>query len=404
MQLPAHPNGGVQIGISDIIQWRDCAARMVEGMKRHDVGDPPESWSPANAYGSAIHLCLEMLDNGATIYEAAQAAMAKFKQWLEPSDLSRLIEDMEKYLAREMTGVRTLLNEGEISFKLFVHPTAGQVWFRARIDRLYQSLDDDGHLIHLDFKSSKWAKSADEVAEDLQIWSYNLTIIRWFTDLYPEVDNVVLEQVYDQLMYGQIPTQKGDAQRTEIARWLIAAVTAIIEDEEMEPTFNEFCPWCHLAMDCPVVQTQLTDWATTRIAALMPREPKLKKDGTPSKVLGPPKLDPDGLRDYVEMLPKVKRAAAVLKVFNDTVTETLKEMPDSELHLLGRKKVDRNRRVFTTAAKRAIIEEMGLGRALMLFQVTIAEVQRFFGGDKEAAAAIEQLAEKERAYTVIEEL
>ena len=51
MQLPAHPDGGVQIGISDMLAWRACPQRFVFGMRRHDEGgESPESWSPANAW------------------------------------------------------------------------------------------------------------------------------------------------------------------------------------------------------------------------------------------------------------------------------------------------------------------------------------------------------------------
>lgn len=403
MKLPAHPKGGVQIGVSDILQWRDCAQRMEFGMRRHEQGDPPESWSPENAYGSAIHLCIAMLDDGATPDEAVQAAFAQFKQWLEPSDLSRLHEDIEKYLAREILGVRTLLNEGEISFRLFEHPVVGQVWFRARIDRLMQSLDDPRMLIHVDYKSSKWAKSEEEVAEDVQIWSYNLAIFEWFTDVYPEVDDPSLQQWYDQLRYGQIPTQKAPAQREEIRRFLITAATAVIDDEDMEPTFNEWCPWCPLKMDCPVVQFQLTDWALTRIAALMPREEKFNKDGSVSKRPGKVVLDDSRLKEYIDLQHDVKRAAKVLTSFDETLTKTLKAMPDSELHHIGKQKTERQRRAFTPEAKRQVIAEVGLPTFILLADLSIANIERFYGS-KSAAADVVALAEKQPSFFVVEGL
>lgn len=405
MKLPAHPNGGVQIGVSDILQWRDCPQRMLFGMRRHEeTGEAPESWSPANAYGSAIHLCISMLDEGATQDECANAAFAEFSKWLDPNDLSRLYEDMEKYLAREILGVRTLLNEGEISVPLFVHPVLGQVWFRARIDRLYQSISDPSQLVHVDYKSGKWAKSEEEVAKDIQIWSYNWSIYEWFVYTFPEVDNPTLAQWYDQLRYGQIPTSKGPAQREEIKRWLIRAVTALLDDEEMEPTFNEWCPWCPLKMDCPVVQYQLTDWATSRIAALMPREQKFNKDGSVSKRQGPVVLDPERIGEYINLLPDVKRAKQVLEIFEKTVNGTLKEMPSSDLHSHGKQLVERTVRGFSPTAKRAIIEELGLGTFLLLSDLSLASVERFFGDDKESAAPILDLAEKQPGYSVVTDL
>jgi hypothetical protein len=401
MKLPHHPQGGVQVGVSDVLAWRDCAARAKLGRRRLEGNEAPESWSPQNAYGSAIHDCLSALDNDATPEQAAQAAFARFKQWLEPSDVTLLLEDMRKFQEREAVGVRTLLNEGEIAVPLFVHPVAGQVWFRSRIDRLYQSLDDPGLLFHTDYKSGKYAKSHEEVAEDIQLWAYNFNIFEWFTDLYPEVENVRLLQTYDQLRYGEVPTQKDAEQRAEIKRWLIVAITAMIEDEVEAPTFNQWCPWCPLKMDCPVVQFELTEWATIRIAALMPREPKTKKDGTPSKVLGPPQLDSDRIVEYVKLLPEVHRAAQVLTSFDEIVRDTLKQMPDSELQTLGKAKAERSRRAFTTEAKRKVVDEVGLTIALMIFDLSLASVDRFFGPKSDEAVKIAALAEKLPSYIVI---
>jgi hypothetical protein len=377
---------------------------MADGMKRHEGKESPEAQSPAASYGSAIHLCLEMLDDGATPDQAAQAAFARYAKWLEPSDLTLLMEDMERYLEREILGVRTLLNEGEISVPLFVHPTAGPVWFRARIDRLYQSIEDPARLIQVDYKSSKHAKSHEEVAKDIQQWGYNFIVHAWFEALYPEVENVYLEQIYDQLRYGQIPTQKSAAQREQIKQWLIKAITAVIDDEEMLPSFNTWCGYCHLRFDCPVVQYELTDWATARISALMPREEKLKKDGSVSKLKGPVVLDRDRIREYVDLLPQVKSAKTVLESFDKEVTDVLKDMPTSSLAELGRKKTERSVRVFSPEAKRQIIEEVGLGTALMLFDLSLESVKRFFGDDTEMAEKIASLAEKQPAYTVIDTL
>jgi hypothetical protein len=404
MQLPARADGGVEIGISDILAWRDCATRAKFGRRRLEGREAPESWSPANAYGSAIHDCIAALDDGQTPEEAALAAMGRFKAWLEPADLSLLHDDLEKYQAREALGVRTLLNEGEVSILLFVHPTAGAVWLRGRIDRLYQDLNDPAVLTHLDWKSGKWPKSYEEVAEDLQLWTYNLLIVEWMADLYPEVENVRLMQIMDQLRYGQVPTQKSEAQRAEIRRWLVTAITAMIADEEESPTFNQWCPWCPLKMDCPVVQFELTEWATTRIETLMPREEKRNKDGALSKRQGPVVLDTDRIDEFVELLPDVHRAAQVLGTFEEEVRSVLKQMPETELARLGKRKVERSRRVFTTEAKRQIIELVGLPTALMLFDVSISGVERFYGEHSREAESIVELAETQAGATAIAEL
>lgn len=404
MELPAHPAGGVQVGISDVLAWRDCAMRAKFGRRRLVGQEAPESWSPANAYGSAVHDAIAALDDGTELAVAINRAFARFKQWLEPSDLSRIAADLMQYQAREVLGVRTLLNESEIAIPLFEHPAAGQVWFRARIDRLYQTLDDSGLLLHYDWKSSKWPKSYEEVGKDLQLWAYNLAIVEWFCDLYPEVEDVRLVQTYDQLNYGQIPTQKSAPQREQIRTWLITAITAMIADTEEAPTFNEWCPWCPLKWECPVVEYQLTDWALTKIAALMPREEKLNKDGSVSKRRGKVVLDAGRIAEYVELLDDVHRAGQTLESFETEVRDTLKRMPDTELAALGRKKVERSRRVFSAEAKRAVIDDIGLARALMIFELSISGIERFFGEGSPEATRLTGLAEKEHSYTAIADL
>ena len=55
-------------------------------------------------------------------------------------------------------------------------------------------------------------------------------------------------------------------------------------------------------------------------------------------------------------------------------------------------------------AKRAIIEELGLGTFLLLSDLSLAAVERFFGDDKEAAGPILNLAEKQPGFSVVTDL
>jgi hypothetical protein len=402
VRLPERADGrGVEIGPSDIMAWRECPARAKLGRRRLEGKESPETWSPENAYGDAVHYVIMRLDEGDDVQDAVQQAFERRRQWLEPSDLTRLADDADKYLARERVGVRTILNEGEISIPLFEHPTAGRVWLRGRIDRLYQSLDDPGLLIAVDWKSSKWPRSHEQVAGDLQLWTYALLIYEWFSDLYPEVDDVRLIQIYDQLRYGEIPTHKGPEQREEIRRWLIAAVTGMINDQQEAPTYNRFCAHCPLKMDCTVVRDELTDWALTEIAALMPREERYNKDGSVSKRPGPPALDPDRIAEYVQLLPRAQQAEQVLDRFCEQLRELLKRMPDAELAGLGKRKSDRSRSVFSTESKREVVQRVGLPVALMLFDLSLASVERFFGASSQEAKDIIALAQKEHGYTAI---
>lgn len=234
------------VGISDIVQYLACPTRFEYGMRRHGGKAGQESWSPANAYGSAIHHAIHVLDQTGDIDRAIQEAFREYKQWLDPDDLQLLRDDLDLYLTREPLGYETVLSEGEIKVPLFVHPTEGQVYFRARIDRVYVRVDDDSSYMVVDYKSSKHAKSESEVMEDPQAWAYQWALREYF----PEIEHLVHR--YDQLRFGMIETRKNEGQLKRMHAWLVEAATAVIEDSELKPTFNDFCPWC-LPSGSPVV-------------------------------------------------------------------------------------------------------------------------------------------------------
>jgi hypothetical protein len=78
------------IGISDLVGYLECPQRAELGMRRHTGKAAPESWSPANAYGSAIHLGIHVLDETGDVEQAVTTAFREFKQWLDPDGLQLL--------------------------------------------------------------------------------------------------------------------------------------------------------------------------------------------------------------------------------------------------------------------------------------------------------------------------
>jgi hypothetical protein len=133
----------------------------------------------------------------------------------------------------------------------------------------------------------------------------------------------------------------------------------------------------------------------------MPREERLNKDGSVSKRPGAVQLDPERIGEYVDLLPDVHRAASVLKRFEEELRSTLVRMPDTSLRRLGKRKDSRSRRVFSTEAKRRLIEQVGLTRALMMFDLSLESVKRFYGKDKATVDEILALAEGQRTYTTV---
>lgn len=383
MKLPRN-----EIGVTDLLGYALCPSRMQFGMRRHEGKESPEGIIPEGAYGSAVHHMVEVYDKTLDEDTAVREAFTKHIHWLDVEDLDALRDDLETYKQRDPVGVRTVLSEEEARVPLFEHPTEGLIYFRFRVDRLYQRLDNEGIFEHIDYKTSKWRKTEGQVHEDPQLWSYNWGL----HELLPEIEH--LRQFYDQMRFGVEETSKTDYQRGQIKEWLIVAATAVIEDHEHLPTFNDFCAWCPLKMDCPEIREGLTDFALARIAVLAPRNPKLKKDGTPGKLLGPPELDPERFTEYVEVLPKVKQAIKALDKFQETVGAALKTMPSDRREALGYRTFTKSSSYIPPHRMRELAEEIGWDNFAQIANLSRAAAERHFGKNAEELNVIDHYIEK----------
>jgi hypothetical protein len=340
MRLP-----NAAIGPTDIQQYRDCPRRFEFGMQRwSEAGEHPEAQGPDTAYGSAVHEAIALIGKADCGDEQAiQRAFDHYAKWLEPDDLARLRADLDTYRQRDYLGVRTIAVEQELRIPLFKHE--GQTFYlRTRIDRLYQRLDNPSVFIHVDYKSSRWPRTEKEVHEDRQLWLTNL-IVHGF---YPEC--LTLVQAYDQLNYGVVTTRKNEDQRALIRDWAIHQATTILGDDELRPTKNQWCPWCPIMESCPVVP-QLTEFALAEVAALAPAEKQGRKT-----VL---KLDPDLFDVYLEQLDDVELARKVLKRFDESVRDTIRDMPSSRRARAGYELRPRGRDRWPTEALRAAHDVLG---------------------------------------------
>lgn len=338
-----------EIGISDVLAYRDCPRRFSFSMKRHmPEGEPPEA-AAEHAYGSCIHDVLsgieeKDLDND----KAVQLAFDKWGWALDPDDMTLIQHDIETYYERDILGVSTLANEGEFRVPLLQHE-GRTIYFRFRIDRLYQRLDNPATFVMVDYKSSKHRKSEAEVHSDLQMWAYNWGIFTF----YPECETLV--QVYDQLRFGTIPTNKSEEQRAQFREWLERQVRTILADDEvrekdglMEPRLNKWCAYCPIKMDCPIID-KLSDFAATRIAALAPDADAVAKM----------KLDPDAISEHTERLEEVGTAIKTLQAYEKTVKGVVKELPMSQREDLGFKLTNRRSDTWDPQAMRAVHEMLG---------------------------------------------
>lgn len=383
MKLPEN-----SIGISDILAYRECPRRMSYGMRRHQGGgqqsdmDMPEALLygalHARMYGSAIHRAIEATEEGESDAKAAQAAWDEYGRWLDPEDRTRLDEDLEVYHARDFPNTRTVAAEEDWRVPLLVHE-GEQIYFRFKVDRLYERVDAPGTFLHIDYKSSSYPKTQKEVHEDLQLWAYNWSI----HELLPEVETLL--QFHDQLSYGQLPTRKSESQRVEIRAWLEAQVRAILADEDWQPdellphSYNEWCPWCPIIADCPVVD-DLLDFAKTRISTLMDADMKQLADATP-------------IEDYLDLFEDSKRAASTLEAFQKIVSAVIREGTGEQRAGMGYMLRARANSKFTAGALERIHERLG-PQFYEVASVTKKSLEGNLGDDEDTLAWALEQAEK----------
>lgn len=366
-------------------------------MKRHSgIGlqsdeNTPEAGSYATWYGSAVHHVMQLAEEGYGDEDAVQETWNVYGRYLNPSDVRLLSEDLAKYHERDMPNTRTVMNEDELRIPLFKHDGT-QYYFRARIDRLYERLDAPGTFIHKDYKSSRWAKSSEEVASDPQMWAYNWALHEWL----PEIDNLL--QVYDQLRYGQEFTRKTEKQRKEIREWIEISARAILLDDDVrsdglgKPSLNKWCAWCPIMESCPVVP-ELTEFAELEIDTLAPTA----KVGRASVV----QVDEGRLEEYLEVYGKAKQAQTILKRFVERINEMIKEMPETERLGVGFSLRERSATRFSESALRDLHTTLGPD-FYEVVSVTKTALEKYYGEDQEALDKALDLGVKIAGATMIQ--
>jgi hypothetical protein len=358
------------VGISDLLDHRECPRRMSWKMRRHVArGQQSERSTPEAAvhgavwsrdYGSAVHLLFALVEDGFSDERALQLTWNEHGRGLDPEDLDLLRDDLAAYRRRDFANMRTVALEDDLRVPLFVY--RGEViYFRFRLDRLYERLDAPGTYVHIDYKSSKWPRSREEVNADKQLWAYNWAI----HELLPEVETLV--QVYDQLRHGRELTRKSDDQRSQIREWLIAETTSVLENESwqqdglLDYSYNEWCAYCPIMESCGVV-LDLSDFALTRIEAL-------SRD-----------LDGVAVDEYLEDFEKAKGAKRVLERFIESVNDMARRMPQHKRERLGVRLASRSRTVFTPEAAMALHDRVG-ERFYELVRITQAGVRSGLADD-----------------------
>jgi len=413
MRLP-----GNAVGISDIKNYRECPRRFEFGMRRHVEGsEPPEDAHPDTLYGTVFHDMVEQIEKlDLDDDEALQAAFNAHAVDLDPGYYEMLIWDLRTYHERDLTGVRTVANETEVRIPLLKWPCwdcegKGQtivessdstrdtnaratceecggtgevtIYFRGKIDRLYQSLIDSTLFYHRDYKTSKHRKSKEEVHKDEQFWAYNWAIFEW----WPECET--LEQEYDQLRFGVETTRKSAAEREHMKDWLVKQVTSILEMDEPKPKINDWCPWCPIMESCSEVD-RLHQFETARINFLTKTLPDASDD---------PEME--FLPTYIEKLPEVQQGTKLLKAYEARIKAVLKELPEDRREALGFALTQKKATSFSTEALRSMREILGDDLFFEIISASQTDVKGALKGDPQLLEIVMDLAHKEPGAQVL---
>jgi hypothetical protein len=347
------------IGISDVLQWRDCPARFAYGMRRHvtlpphiqvapdEKDEPPESRNWTNVRGSAIHHAIHLVDKEGLSHDAAiEAAMSEYGAWLTIEDAALMREDLAIFERRRLLGVQLIASEADMRVPLFMYGDR-QVFFRFKIDALYRLIAAPDVFVSVDYKSSKHRKTPAEVHSDLQQWLYNFGVHEY----YPECRHLI--QRYDQLRFGVEQTSKSPEQRAEAKDWLISQVKAIIADQTYAPKRNEWCRWCPMVTTC-----RETYRATKAARAELAISAPLTREGRKVKAVFIEDLE-EFERLISDELPKLIEVRKHIEVVEKELKRVLEDMPIEERERLGWAVRERRSKELSADGLRALYEMMG---------------------------------------------
>jgi hypothetical protein len=380
---------GYAIGISDILDYRECPERMAVNMQRHLGAEEKIDWT--NAYGSAIHMAIEWLtvwedqtveqreDAGGPIHTEAAYSEAIGKSWerygdyLDPEHLKMLTEDLQSWHKRDPRGFELIKAEQDLKIPLFVFE-GKQIYYRFKIDALYRSRENRSIWLMRDYKSSQHRKTDNEVHADRQMTAYNLGIHEY----YPECKHLI--QLYEQLRFGTVTTSRTQADREIFKQWLIRNVTKILHDEDIQPKINGYCKWCPMVMECPAVRNAPRYWRGT-MAVLAPKT----KEGRKVTVEFPD--ENDEVEELIKsVLPTAIQARGHIALFEGRLKDLLREMPSDKRRELGWRLSESKGKKITPEGLRRIHEVAG-DLFYELIALSTAEVKRLFPGSYNGLAA-----------------
>ena len=395
MRLPSN-----EIGVSDLLAYRECPSRFAWQMRRHnelppdlqlepnEKDDPPENIDWRNAYGLAVHDALGRVERGVSHDEAIDGAMRRYGVYLDPGDVATLRDDLDVYERRRPLGVTLVGSELELRVPLYVEQDGRQIYFRGRIDVLQRLISRPSVFIMRDYKSSRWQRSEAEIHADPQLWAYSWLVHEY----YPECETLV--QVYDQLRFGETRTGKNPDQRRQIKDWLVAMAKLVVSDTTLKPKLNQFCAYCPIVVTCREPR-RATAYTRAKLAELAP----LTQEGRKVKVAFV--HDGDTVDSLIEHdLPNMIMVRRHIEKVEEELKSVIRRMPVEERERLGWRLQDRRVRSISPEGLRELHDRLG-DVFFELARLPITRLEELYPGGPELAIAREWMVEEVAGQNVV---
>lgn len=236
------------LSASSIKTLMDCPAKFV----RQYFLKLPRYTSDALKFGRAVHGALEhlekaLMERGATkaTKEDVQNCVTEFYDVAAEEGLCSMAllqegeEILRKYFSTYDSNDRVLAVEER--FRLTTDdgiPIAGAIDKIVEVDR--------DTLVVVDYKTSFYTQTPDELQDDIQLSMYDLAVRK----LYPQYENVIL--MLDYLRKKPVVTHRDESQRARFEKFLVSVYKRIqeLDPENVREQINQFCGWCDYSNVC----------------------------------------------------------------------------------------------------------------------------------------------------------
>jgi RecB family exonuclease len=215
-----------------------------------------EATSTSQGFGSIVHALAEAVvlgelppDIDAVVerLDSVWHLLPYDARWQAARDHAEARAALQRFLAWHATNPRTCAG-AEINFEVAV---GGDVVIRGRADRI--ELDDQGRVVVVDLKTSKYPPSKEQLSHDPQLGVYQLAVRHGaFAEWSTVPGGAELVQLRKESR-GSVKVQPQDPLGPDDS-WvneLVGGIAADIRDEHFPARPNDTCDRCRFRSSCP---------------------------------------------------------------------------------------------------------------------------------------------------------